>query len=99
MPRSFARSCAVRSERWPQGAEIPAYSLRLDVKVYRALERLPALIAQALASASHLQWSSFLVQTTFSRPLLAREEEILDGEPLGRASVIKNQINRTEIHL
>jgi tRNA pseudouridine synthase 10 len=58
------------------------------------LEQLPTLIEQALTSSSHLQWSSFLVQTTFSRPLLVREEELLDGESLEGVTVIKNQTNR-----
>jgi len=58
------------------------------------LGQLPALIDQALASASHLQWSSFLVQSTFSRPLMAREEQVLDYESLEGVSVVKNQINK-----
>jgi len=59
-----------------------------------ALERLDSLIDQALAGASHLQWSSFLVQSTFARPLMAREEELLDGESIEGVSVVKNQINK-----
>ena len=59
------------------------------------LDQMPALISQALETASAKQWSSFFVQTSFSRPLLAREEELIDGEPLGKSTVIKNQTNRS----
>jgi tRNA pseudouridine synthase 10 len=59
-----------------------------------ALWNMQKLIDQALQSASGKEWSSFLVQTTFSRKLLMREEEVIDWEPVGKGSVIKNQANR-----
>lgn len=92
MAYPLCRHCAARHPGHPdvRAADAPSGCFICQ----GVLEQLPILMEQALASASNKQWSSFLVQTTFSRPLMAREEEIIDGEPLGKVTVIKNQANR-----
>ncbi|VVB56832.1 tRNA pseudouridine synthase Pus10 [uncultured archaeon] len=92
MAYSLCSSCRVRHPRHPDVSPAPAPSACFICQ--GVLEQMPQLIEQALASASNKQWASFMVQTTFSRPLMAREEEIIDGEPLEGVTVIKNQANR-----
>lgn len=59
-----------------------------------ALERLPALVKDAVGLAAALEWSDFSVSTTFPRPMMVREEHVLDEGSLDGSMAMKNQINR-----
>ena len=84
--------CFERHEKHPDVSRAPTPSQCFICQ--GALEQLPSLVKQALSSVVHLQWSNYCVQATFSRPLMVREEAVMDGEPLSEAMVIKNQANR-----
>jgi len=50
--------------------------------------------ALKVAKEQNFTFNSFAVQSSFPRPMMVREEELLDNEPLDDAMVVKNQANR-----
>ncbi|MDE1798177.1 MAG: hypothetical protein KGH63_02115 [Candidatus Micrarchaeota archaeon] len=61
------------------------------------LEHLQPLADQALEKAASAQWASFLVQTTFPRQVMVREENLWDDEAPGETMALKNHLNRLAI--
>lgn len=61
------------------------------------LELLPKLCDEAFDLAKKAEWNSFIVQTTFERKLLFREEELFDSEQIEESMAIKNQANQIAI--
>ncbi len=61
------------------------------------MDHIPRLASEALGKSAGKEWDSFLVQTTFGREVLLREEAVFDEEPLDGAMAIKNQCNRIAI--
>ncbi len=84
--------CLERHDTHPDASRAPAPNQCFICQ--GVFEQLPILVKQALDSAAHIQWANYCVQATFSRPLMVREEEVMDGEELAEAMVIKNQANR-----
>ncbi len=61
------------------------------------LENLEHLADEALGKASACQWDDFLVQTTFPRAVMLREENLWDDEEPEKTMALKNQLNRLAI--
>lgn len=61
-----------------------------------ALGKLESMADAALnvAKEQGFSFNSFAVQSSFPRPMMVREEELFDNEPLADAMAIKNQANR-----
>jgi len=59
--------------------------------------KILSLCQEAAGLAKAYEWDTFIVQSTFDKKLLAREEELLDNEPIEDTMAIKNDVNKIAI--